>query len=873
MHLELSYNLLPHFCFFVLTSRCAIKLFRFCENLDSYRMADFEHSTAFSPERYLMKPPRTGSSRALKDYYNSIDDRVPTGTHSLFQTAFQNLSSVVALTSNSTIGAQHESAFKSILSLKKCDYDDDVWLLSRLVFMAQEQLALMKELAMDRSERRATKVNIDQDELSMDSDPLRSIKEYEKDLKSILHIASVLINSAEQLKLFSQGNKSSSRCGHESSSNIFDTLEREYKQVGNMSEFSSYPIPSLEHGTMPQRRVNIGLVWRLHDALKSITSNMILYHESESKNVQALKLVLKDLELSTALRNFYPSQRISKIKKEMKSALLEEEKISKSSTTSPPSKLKTKSLTSVPIPSEEKGDKKKEPTISKALLLPKTRCSSSAAIVVNALSKRQKLSQSSAKSSTPATNDGNAVSQKQKLDESFDNPQTYLDQTPLLLDSLLSIRSGTKESFLDPLFMSEASGNEHLRNKNRSILRGSFLKGMQMLDISLKSHESQKLCEIMAWKLEGSLMTAYPPESRSEKLSSQYKKKMRSLKFNLEDYNNPKLCARVLLGKISCEKLVKMSAEELSSDRAKEIRKRASAEAMKGKVMDKANRPKALPQLKAPVIPATETPQVPIQLSFTPALALDAKKPFSLSKHLLKPTGSSPSTFDEKMPIGSSKQMRMLSPSSSPSDSKKPAGSSTSIPGSTLAMGTSTSLRERHNDVGKTTLTSITGHNKRRKSETTPSTNIQRSGRDWSSMPESKFSTNNEPYDPDLLLGSPQFSDNVSDDDDGEDAMSVDRHPLKRQDSNGVGLPVISKGNRSTYTIIGSGSNPPIFKCSLVYDEAFANEHFAFKFLSEKIEINQRIRFPEFDTFVCQKMDSSDWHVVPLRMSFAGVST
>ena len=858
-----------------LTSRCAIKHFRFCENLDSYRMADFEHSTAFSPERYLMKPPQTGSSRALKDYYNSIDDRVPADIHSLFQITFQNLSLVVASTSNSAIGPQNESAFKAILSLKKCDYDDDVWLLSRLVFMAQEQLALMKELAMDRSERRATKVNVDQDELSMDSDPLRSIKEYEKDLKSILHISSVLINSAEQLKSFSQGNKSSSRCGHESSSNIFDTLEREYKQanVGNKSEFSSYPIPSLEHGTMPQRRMNIGLVWRLRDALRSITSNMILYYESEPKNVQALKLLLKDLELSTALRNFYPSQRISKIKKEMESTLVEEEEnLSKNSKKSPPPKVEPKSLTSVPIPSEEKVDKKKEPTKYKALL-PKTKFSSSAAIEVNALSKKQKVSQSSTKSSTPATNDGNAVSQKRKLDNSFDDPQTYLDQTPLLLDSLLSIRSGTKESFLDPLSISEASGNEHLRNKNRLILRGSFLKGMQMLDISLKNHESKKLCEIMAWKLEGSLMTAYPPESRSEKLSSQYKKKMRSLKFNLEDYNNPKLCARVLLGKISCEKVVKMSAEQLSSDRAKEIRKRASAEAMKGKVMDKANRPKALPQLNAPVIPATETPQVPIQLSFTPALALDAKKPFSLSKHLLKSTGSSPSTFDEKMPIGSSKQTRKPSPSSSPSDSKKPASSSTSIPGSTLAMGASTSLRKHHNDIGKTTLTSTTGQNKRMKSETMPSINIQKSGRDWSSIPESKFSTNNEAYDPDLLLGSPQFSDNASDDNDGEDAMSVDKHPLKRQDSNGVGLPVISKGNRSTYTIIGSGSNPPIFKCSLVYDEAFANENFAFKFLSEKIEINQRIRFPEFDTFVCQKMDSSDWHVVPLRMSFTGVST
>ncbi len=55
-----------------------------------------------------------------------------------------------------------------------------------------------------------------------------------------------------------------------------------------------------------------------------------------------------------------------------------------------------------------------------------------------------------------------------------------------------------------------------------------------------------------------------------DKVSDQYKSKIRSLQFNLKDKSNTKLRTRVLHGDISPDKFVKMSPEELASEEKKQ---------------------------------------------------------------------------------------------------------------------------------------------------------------------------------------------------------------------------------------------------------------------------------------------------------------
>ncbi|XP_065193906.1 transcription elongation factor A protein 2-like [Sycon ciliatum] len=82
-------------------------------------------------------------------------------------------------------------------------------------------------------------------------------------------------------------------------------------------------------------------------------------------------------------------------------------------------------------------------------------------------------------------------------------------------------------------------------------------------------------CQRTALSIEEAICSEMP------QLDSKYRNRVRSRVANLQDTKNPSLCANVMSGAISPEKLAKMTAEEMASDKMKELRQHFTKEGVR----------------------------------------------------------------------------------------------------------------------------------------------------------------------------------------------------------------------------------------------------------------------------------------------------
>jgi hypothetical protein len=108
---------------------------------------------------------------------------------------------------------------------------------------------------------------------------------------------------------------------------------------------------------------------------------------------------------------------------------------------------------------------------------------------------------------------------------------------------------------------------------------------METLGFDPKDTDNQDFCSILAWRLEEAVYEKYHPHDLSDLVSNDYKDKVRSLRFNLQDPKNPMLCARVLAGEMPLDELVLASTEALASNELKLKRRKVEEEAIKNVVL------------------------------------------------------------------------------------------------------------------------------------------------------------------------------------------------------------------------------------------------------------------------------------------------
>ncbi|KAL7554090.1 hypothetical protein ACHAWF_017477 [Thalassiosira exigua] len=168
--------------------------------------------------------------------------------------------------------------------------------------------------------------------------------------------------------------------------------------------------------------------------------------------------------------------------------------------------------------------------------------------------------------------------------DKFTNPQTLVDDRYEILDCLLrrlssdDIPGGNPED--SSLFMGEPS----VRDKSRFLLEKSLTVGVETLGLDPNDSNIRDFCSIFAWNLEDAVYEKYH-DNPVEHVSSEYRDKVRSLRFNLQDPKNPMLCAQVLAGNLKIEYLISASTEDLASNEMKLVRQKLEAEAIKSVVL------------------------------------------------------------------------------------------------------------------------------------------------------------------------------------------------------------------------------------------------------------------------------------------------
>ena len=138
---------------------------------------------------------------------------------------------------------------------------------------------------------------------------------------------------------------------------------------------------------------------------------------------------------------------------------------------------------------------------------------------------------------------------------------------------------------------SQGIANELIRLKTRSLLESSFIKAIENIGIQKSTdswYDANSLCSLLGWELEIILYDKFVGESNDESdghVTEDYKAKVRTLRFNLEDKKNPLLCLRVLLGILSLSSLVEMSPEQLASKDMQEARAKVEEESKKNQTI------------------------------------------------------------------------------------------------------------------------------------------------------------------------------------------------------------------------------------------------------------------------------------------------
>jgi hypothetical protein len=172
----------------------------------------------------------------------------------------------------------------------------------------------------------------------------------------------------------------------------------------------------------------------------------------------------------------------------------------------------------------------------------------------------------------------------------YENGLAVVDDRNLLLESLLYRRSlpgdlqaPSSAPSEDPPF---ANYQSTFRDKCREYLEKALNKGLKVLNMD-SHHESEgnSLCLLKAWEIENELFEHFQGELGIFSHSEEYRDKVRSLRYNLEDKKNPTLAARVLLGDIKSSDLVTMTAEQLANQKTKLDRVKASEAAKRNALL------------------------------------------------------------------------------------------------------------------------------------------------------------------------------------------------------------------------------------------------------------------------------------------------
>jgi hypothetical protein len=128
------------------------------------------------------------------------------------------------------------------------------------------------------------------------------------------------------------------------------------------------------------------------------------------------------------------------------------------------------------------------------------------------------------------------------------------------------------------------SSNDLIRLKTRSLLESSFSKAIENIGIQKSCkiwNDTISFCSFLGWELETIVYDKFVGETSEDcerQINDDYKAKVRSLRFNLEDKKNPFLCAKVLLGFLSPSSLVEMTPEQLANKNIQEVRSKAEEE-------------------------------------------------------------------------------------------------------------------------------------------------------------------------------------------------------------------------------------------------------------------------------------------------------
>ena len=164
----------------------------------------------------------------------------------------------------------------------------------------------------------------------------------------------------------------------------------------------------------------------------------------------------------------------------------------------------------------------------------------------------------------------------------FESPTNIVSSRNDHLDSLLARLSSENGDVAsqdeDSLFVSD---DATVRDKSRVFLEKSLFKGVETLGLELNKR-TRDFVSNLAWELELAIFMKY---CSNEALSSEYREKVRSLRFNLQDPKNPMLCTRVVSGQLEIPDLIVMSTDALASKQLKQIRQQVVQDAIKNVVI------------------------------------------------------------------------------------------------------------------------------------------------------------------------------------------------------------------------------------------------------------------------------------------------
>jgi len=492
-----------------------------------------------------------------------------------------------------------------------------------------------------------------------------------------------------------------------------------------------------------------------------------------------------------------------------------------------------------------------------------------------------------------ARNIGKEKSLKRKRPINFSRP---VDNASMLIKSILARKMKSSQSGDVSHFYAEPDEGDSFREKNQVNIRNCFLRGVEKLGLNL-DEKTEVHCAMKALELESRLEEQF--RCNSGGVSVTYKSQSRTLLSNLKDARNPTLCARVLLGKISVDDLVVMSASELASKRVKEERAKAVEEVLRDVVLTKAPKAKGGSEITTGEALTTKGIGTCLVGQLNKSnLAPDVKVVVPVPKN----EGES-STFEATGPcqaaevpgvvmkptINSPDRLRKVPDVAKEDASTKVNGSTSPVKSNSHDLGKCSSLTDSKApvDVGKL-IESSKSTQERARAEGIPDRVISdyidcSSDKDYLSNRSSPPTVGlGQAYDPDELNVLPKFSSDEEDQNDGQAGIP---RPIAfhRQGSGGIMSQykyVTKKDGGKDFHISVSDIN---FGTFLVYDEALLSSSYSIgHIIPQTWNKSNRLRITEVNTFINKKVNGSrdkenltlqaTWEVFCVRLSQTGRS-